>query len=104
MSSKLEYCWRRRAGLEGFIARIRDEEFDGHDILAPSILDRLKRATEGALELGREQGLEMESIEANEDYAEDIWDEFVKPPYHSTSNFPVRIVELGLSGGAGTLA
>lgn len=79
-SSKLEFCWRRRAGLEGFIARIRAKEFDGRDILAPSILDRLKRATEVTLELGREQGLEMESIEPNEDYAEDIWYEFVKVP------------------------
>ena len=80
MSSKLEFCWRRRAGLEGFIARIRAKEFDGHDILAPSILDRLKRATEVTLELGREHGLEMESIEPNEDYAEDVWYEFVKAP------------------------
>jgi len=57
---KLEYCWSSLAGLEGFIARIRDEEFDGQDILAPTICDRLKRATQVASELGREHGLEMD--------------------------------------------
>lgn len=80
ISSKLEYCSRCRAGLEGFIARIRAKEFDGHDILAPTILDRLNHAAQVASELGRELGLEMDPIEANEDYAEGIWYEFVKAP------------------------
>ena len=64
----------------GGLARIRAKEFDGHDILAPSILDRLNHAAQVASELGRELGIEMESIEPNEDYAEGIWYEFVKAP------------------------